>query len=213
MKIIGHRGAAGLAPENTLASIKAALAAGVDQIEIDVRVTTDDVPILNHDKIEPIAFAELQKQNPNLITLKEAIGVIKQQVPVVIEVKPRERTAPIVTIVQSFFTKGWRKDDIFIGSKSHRTLLTLHKALPGIPIVVIESWSGVRASWRARKLHTKYVCMNHRFLWWGFIKSMANSGYKLSTYTLNDPKKAQYWAAYGLYGVVTDYPDRFTKKK
>lgn len=201
-----------MAPENTQASIKGALAAGADQIEIDVRVTADNVPVLNHDKIAALTFAELQKQNPDLASLKEAMETIKQRAPIIIEVKPRERTGPIVAVVQSFLDKGWRKDHVFLGSKSHRTLLALHEALPGIPIVVIESWSGVRASWRARKLHTKYVCMNQRFLWWGFIKSMSNSGYKLSTYTLNDPKKAQHWEAYGLYGVVTDYPDRFTKK-
>jgi glycerophosphoryl diester phosphodiesterase len=48
--IIGHRGAAGLAPENTLEGIEAALAAGADAVEIDVRITDDGVPILLHDE-------------------------------------------------------------------------------------------------------------------------------------------------------------------
>lgn len=47
--VVGHRGAAGLAPENTLESIEAALSAGADAVEIDVRVTDDGVPILLHD--------------------------------------------------------------------------------------------------------------------------------------------------------------------
>ena len=47
--VIGHRGAAGLAPENTLESIETALSAGADAVEIDVRVTDDGVPILLHD--------------------------------------------------------------------------------------------------------------------------------------------------------------------
>lgn len=47
--VIGHRGAAGVAPENTLESIEAALAAGAEAVEIDVRVTDDGVPILLHD--------------------------------------------------------------------------------------------------------------------------------------------------------------------
>lgn len=49
MEIIGHRGAAGLAPENTLAAIKKAIATGVDAIEFDVRLTKDHHLILSHD--------------------------------------------------------------------------------------------------------------------------------------------------------------------
>ena len=49
MKIIAHRGAAGLALENTLESIKAALKLPVYAIEIDVRRTADGELILLHD--------------------------------------------------------------------------------------------------------------------------------------------------------------------
>lgn len=49
MKIIGHRGAAGLALENTRSSIVAGINARVDAIEIDVRLTADDVFVLCHD--------------------------------------------------------------------------------------------------------------------------------------------------------------------
>ena len=46
---IGHRGAAAVAPENTIASMNAALEAGVAAIEFDVRLTADGVPIVIHD--------------------------------------------------------------------------------------------------------------------------------------------------------------------
>ncbi|HMS49976.1 MAG TPA: glycerophosphodiester phosphodiesterase family protein [Candidatus Saccharibacteria bacterium] len=49
MKIIGHRGAAGLAPENTILSIQAAVAAGVDAIEFDVRAAADETLVVCHD--------------------------------------------------------------------------------------------------------------------------------------------------------------------
>jgi glycerophosphoryl diester phosphodiesterase len=47
---IGHRGAAALAPENTLESIQAALDAGVDLVELDVRLRPDGTPVLAHDR-------------------------------------------------------------------------------------------------------------------------------------------------------------------
>lgn len=49
MKIIGHRGAAGLAPENSLEAIKAGIKAGVDAIEFDIRCTADGELVLSHD--------------------------------------------------------------------------------------------------------------------------------------------------------------------
>ena len=48
--VIGHRGAAAVAPENTLESIAAAVDAAADAVEIDVRVTDDGVPVLLHDE-------------------------------------------------------------------------------------------------------------------------------------------------------------------
>ncbi|HET7583540.1 MAG TPA: glycerophosphodiester phosphodiesterase family protein [Gemmatimonadaceae bacterium] len=47
--VIGHRGAAMHAPENTLPSFAAAVEAGVDAIELDVHVTADGIPVVIHD--------------------------------------------------------------------------------------------------------------------------------------------------------------------
>ena len=49
MLIIGHRGAAGLAPENTLDAMEAGIEAGADILEFDVRLTKDGVLVLVHD--------------------------------------------------------------------------------------------------------------------------------------------------------------------
>ncbi len=49
MKVIGHRGAAALAPENTLASIERAFAAGADAVEIDLRLSADGDLMVIHD--------------------------------------------------------------------------------------------------------------------------------------------------------------------
>jgi len=49
MLIVGHRGAAGVAPENTLASFREAIRAGADWLEFDVRFTNDGIPIIIHD--------------------------------------------------------------------------------------------------------------------------------------------------------------------
>jgi glycerophosphoryl diester phosphodiesterase len=50
-QIIGHRGARGLFPENTIEGFAAALAIGVRRFEIDIAVTADDVPVVCHDPV------------------------------------------------------------------------------------------------------------------------------------------------------------------
>jgi glycerophosphoryl diester phosphodiesterase len=49
-KIIGHRGACAYAPENTLEGIHTAADMGVEWVELDVKLTKDDVPIIFHDE-------------------------------------------------------------------------------------------------------------------------------------------------------------------
>lgn len=47
----GHRGARGLAPENTLAAFRTAIAIGVDTLELDVHLSADGVPTVSHDPV------------------------------------------------------------------------------------------------------------------------------------------------------------------
>ncbi len=49
-KIIGHRGCAGYAPENTLEAIHTAADMGVEWVELDVKITKDNIPIIFHDE-------------------------------------------------------------------------------------------------------------------------------------------------------------------
>lgn len=223
MKIIGHRGARGLAPENTLVALRKAVTHHVDEIEFDLRVTKDGVVILHHDPelgfgksqmlvIDQNDFETLKHRKPDLTTFQEALDTLGKRARLYIEVKPDVNIAPIVNIIEDYLNHGWLINNMKLASFSQSTLLELDKRLPQIDKIVLEKWSGVRASRRARQLKTKYISMDQKWLWWGFVHSVAHSGYCLYTYTLNDPKKAKRWQKHGLYGVVTDYPDLFEKR-
>ncbi len=221
LEIVGHRGAKGLAPENTLRSLQTALKHGVDMIEFDVRVTKDGLPILHHSrtlndpsgqklKIGQHNFKELKAHDPDLATLAEALDYIDNKSRPWIEVKRGEPVQPVVKVIDEFLRSGmYSPRDLLVGSKSQSTLREIHAALPEVPTVVIEPWSGVRAHYRARQIGTTIVAMNQLWLWRGFIAPVSRGGWKLYAYTLNDPTKAKRWAGYGLTGVITDYPDRF----
>ncbi|MEK6286796.1 MAG: glycerophosphodiester phosphodiesterase family protein [Acidobacteriota bacterium] len=47
--VIAHRGASGLAPENTVAAFKLAVALGADGVEMDVQLSSDGTPVVIHD--------------------------------------------------------------------------------------------------------------------------------------------------------------------
>ena len=216
MLIIGHRGARGLAPENTITSLLKALEYKVDMIEIDVRVSKDGVAVLHHNRtlqdesdnklhIDKYNYEKLKNHKKDLATLDEALKAINRKIPLYIEVKGDVPFKPIVQILKNY------KHKFFLASKIQKTLLELHHALPNVPKIVTEPWSGIRAVYRAKQLGTKTLSMNQLFLWSGFIATMKHRGYELYAYTLNDPVKAKRWAKYGLSGVVTDFPDRFAK--
>lgn len=223
MKIVGHRGARGLAPENTLASLQAALDAGVDEIEIDVRLTQDGVPILFHDRTllrtegEPLmvvhhTYKELLDHKEDLCTLAEAVACVGRKVPLVIEVKPRVDTVPIIAMLRELLKNGYQPADFLIASYSQRTLLQFHAALPEIEKVINARFLSVWAMYRARKLGARRLTMNQHFVWFGFVKAVSRH-YQLVPYTLNDPVKARRWHTYGLAGVVTDVPDLYRRDR
>ncbi len=222
MKIIGHRGAKGLAPENTLASMQAALDNNVDAIEFDVRVTRDNVPVINHNPdIKPpgdvhgtplivanSTLAELRVIKSDLATLDEVFQFINQSVLLMVEIKSDVALPPTVAVLQHYLEQGYDPSKFWVGSKDFKSLQTLHKAFPNLNYIIIEPWSGVRAGWRARRLGATRIAMNQRWLWSGFISIVAKHN-ELYAYPLNDPAKAARWAKSGLAGVITDYPDRF----
>lgn len=220
LKVVGHRGARGLAPENTVAAIRKALEHGVDELEIDVRVTKDQIVVVHHDatcrdaagnvlRIATTAYNELKRHKPNLATLTEAISATNRHVPLQIEVKWGEPTAPVIAVLQNVMDKGWLPTDFLLGSKKQQTIMDIHTALPDIPTVVIEPYLSLRAVWRAKQLGTRRISMNYHGLWGGFITSMSKRGYELYAYPLDDPVAAKRWQTYGLRGVITDRPDLF----
>ncbi len=113
IQIIGHRGAAGLAPENTLASFQKAIDLKVDMIELDIHLSADDELIVMHDatvdrttngtgEIKNMTRNEIQKldagswfnatfKGQKAPTLTEVIDLVNGQCKILIELKwPKE---------------------------------------------------------------------------------------------------------------------------
>lgn len=223
MRIIGHRGARGLAPENTIASLEAAIAHGADGIEVDVRVTKDGVPVLHHGnslrdpsgrlRIRARRLDELRQHRPDLPTLAEAITAVNRRVPLILEIKISEPAAPIAAVIAGFLHGGWEPADFQVASFDWRVLCNIRRRLPGLPLIVSDRWSAVRAASRARRLGTRRLIMQQRWLWPGLIRLLHRRQYELLAYTLNNPRRARRFARAGLYAAITDYPDQFKRRQ
>lgn len=222
MKIIGHRGARGLSPENTIAGIEKAIEHGVDEIELDARITKDGVAVLHHDPavrdpsgqeltIRHATYTELLRHKPDLAALDMAIRVIAHRCPVIIEIKPGEDPKKIERIIRYYLAKGWRLHEFRVASFSLPILQYMHETFPHLPLIVNERWSSIRARYKCEKVGTKRVSMQQWWLWRGFLKAMKRSGYQISPYTVNNPKRARKWHPY-IYGIITDRPDLFERK-
>lgn len=222
MKIIGHRGARGLAPENTVAGMQKALEHHVDMIEFDIRCTKDNVLVAVHDRslndasgnvlsVADSNYAALKAHKPDLATFQDIVEAVNRRVPLLIEVKDPAAVPTLVSALKHYLQRGWQPSDFMVLSFHFSVLQAIKQALPNIPLMVNERWSGVRARWRADRLGTTNVDLHTLALWTGFIRLVKRSKFQLYTFTLNDVRKGRRWQRAGLAGVITDFPDRFER--
>jgi len=69
--VISHRGGGNYAPENTLVAIKKGIELGADAVEIDIRFTSDGVPILIHDATLSRTTNDVYNRSVSSLTLEE----------------------------------------------------------------------------------------------------------------------------------------------
>lgn len=160
MKIIGHRGAAGLALENTVESIRAAINAGVDAIEFDIRVTKDGQIVLNHDKhigrvsnhdhhISKYTLRKLRKvqlhNGKPIATLSEAIRAAGNT-NLVIEGKDNGWAQTLA----EFLSVHKKLPEVSVISFNHTELYNFSQLMPGIKTYALERTSPFDAIQTAR---------------------------------------------------------------
>lgn len=169
MKVIGHRGAAGLALENTLESITAAKLAGVDAVEFDVRMTADSEFVLCHDHnlsrvsshqhaVKEVAAEHIGDiillNGERLPTLSEAL-LAAGETPSIIEAKGSGWAEPLAD-----FMKKHTPRSASVISFNHYELGTFAKLAPKIPVYSIENTKPFDVIQIAKQNHFTGVDMN-----------------------------------------------------
>jgi glycerophosphoryl diester phosphodiesterase len=216
MLIIGHRGAAGLAPENTLEALHAGVKAGADILEFDVRLTADDIPVLSHDSqlhghtVRKTTLKDLQ--TAGLVTLlSEVLDEFFGEVLLNLEYKPTDNVAIVYEMVKKHIVIEDDWDNILFSSFHVRALGQLRQLDTKVNLALLHSVNPFAFVTYQRRLQLTAVGW-HRLHVNNLATTIAKKADLFSyVYTVNRPKAALLLERKGIDAVVTDYPDRMHK--
>ena len=218
---IGHRGARGHEPENTLRSVRRALELGAHGIEIDVWFVDGELVVIHDATLDRTtngsgyvarkSFAQLRAldagQGERIPTLREVFEAMDRRAFINIELKGRRTAGPVTALIAEFVEqRGWRYED-FIVSSFHRAELRAISD-PRIPIALLLTRPSRLYALSARRVRAGAVNPALRFVTKRFVEDAHGRGLRVFVYTVNEPEDLARMREWGVDGVFTDFPER-----
>lgn len=220
---IGHRGARGHEPENTLRSVRRALELGAQGVEIDVYFVDGELVVFHDAKLERTTngrgrlarhtWSELRTLDAGLgekiPSLREVFDAVQRRAFINIELKGRGSALPVAALIEEYVReRGWSYAD-FLVSSFHREEL---RRLIGSPIPLgllfkrsARGFAKLAATFGAGVLHPHV-----RFTTRRLVRRAHALGLKVFVYTVNRPRDLARLRKIGVDGVFTDFPERVT---
>lgn len=232
MEIVGHRGARGEAPENTLAGFEHALRAGVRAIELDVRLSSDGHLIVFHDaevdrttwhagpvhhhSREQLGGMDARRNTPGwhsplaIPTLSEVVELCPDDTRFQFEIKTLERVyqATLAHNLKHLIDHYQLHQRIVVTSSDQRLLRKVRLTEPHVALGLIGQYRFEQPLRRARALGCSWLIAYRSLVSRRLVRAVHKRGMRLSVWTVNDPKQAQRLAALGVDSLITDYPTR-----
>lgn len=224
---IGHRGARGHAPENTLRGIETGIGLGIHAVEFDVQLHPSGELLLMHDLwldrttngtglLDAMSLADIRHLDAGLgervPTLREALDLINRRVMVNIELKTWNGTGEAVArVLRDYLVAGWRAEDFMVSSFHLPELQAFKKSLPEIPLGVLFCGVPLDGIVAAQTLAARALNISTEFVDAALIREAQSAGIKVYAYTVNLPAEIALMRSMGLNGVFTDYPERVLK--
>lgn len=232
LTIVGHRGVAGLYPENTLVSIQAAIDMGLKWIEVDVQPTKDHQLVVCHDhtidrcsngfgRVDQYTLEELQQFDfggwfapqfnyQPILTLKQLLTLIEPlEIGLNIEVKiDTNRYSETVSELKSLLAQfKLAQERILISSFDHPTLRAVHQAQLGYPIAVLSEKLSSQ-DWQLLQEIDAVACnLNVHKTNKQQVAQLQQAGYQVWCFTVNNPNQLKHLQ--NLDAIFSDYPQRF----
>ena len=221
MLAIGHRGAMGYEPENTLRSIAKALEMGVDAVEIDVYNVEGQLVVI-HDRdisrttngegyIEDCSFAYLRSldagKGSQIPTLKEVVDLVNRQAKINIELKGSNTAELVVRLILKYIKQGWSYEDFIISSFNHYELNRVKAIDPNLKtgmLIYGLPWGYIGI---AQKLSADIVISGLDYVDAKLVAAVHQKNLQAWVYTVNRPQDIITMKELGVDGIFTNYPD------
>ena len=223
-KVFGHRGAKGHVAENTLPSIAKAIDLGVDGIEIDVFKCASGELVVFHDQtldkltnasgyIEQLDLDSIQKievlGGHTIPTLNEVLDLIDARVILNIELKGTQTALLTNELLQVYFENGkWQPNQILISSFNWKELELFYEINQEVPLAVLTEDDPLDALSTALSIKAQAINPDFKTLNASNVKKMKRAGFKIHTWTVNDPKDIQKMLALEVDAIISDFPER-----
>ena len=212
--VVGHRGAAGLRTENTIASVREAIRLGVDAVEVDVRSTADGALVVHHDedlrrlfnvprKVRELTLSEirsLRAGEEGVPTLQEVMSEVSGKVGLLVEVKEPQDAPAVVRAIKEEGASEWAAVISFhpeaVGEASRAGLISglIYSRPPGEIV-------------QAHRLGARLVLPIHTLATASAVGLAHRMRLKVVAWTVNQPNQALELSTRGVDAIATDRPD------
>lgn len=218
MQKIGHRGAKGYVAENTLSSFQKAIELGVDGLELDVRLSSDEKVVVIHDDSVNRTTSDkgfvkelnsIKLKQSGIPTLESVFDLVNQKCFINVELKTYETADKVAELIQHYVSKkGWTYEHFIVSSFDWNALQQVHflndKILIGVLTNTDLDLAMAFAKFiRAYSIHPYYHLLNAEK-----VIQMQSKNFKVYPWTINEPEDIIFVKSLNVDGIITDFLDR-----
>ena len=233
MLVLGHRGASGYAPENTIAAFELGMRQGCHGFEFDVQLSRDGEPVVHHDwsvarttggsgEIRDMTFRKIRTldagkwfspefRGQKIPALREVLELVPKELLLNVELKSRPSDGPgleekTITVLKEHGRLG----KTIISSFNHLSLKRSRKISPDIRLGLLFEFLPPRPFDYVKnlKLDLYSIHPRHDFVSAALMIEAHDRGLKTACWTVNTTERAAELLKEGADFVITNYPDR-----
>ena len=227
--ILGHRGAKGIEPENTLLAFQKAAEYGADGIEFDVQLCKSGEDVIFHDDdtlqitgqnylIAESTVAELKSldvgKGQQIPTLGELLDFVHGKFKILnVELKGPGSAGPVVKKIEKLVASGkWSYSDFVVTSFKWNEIEDVCSLSSDI-IVGLLMKEDLEWQAMAKKVNAKYLVVDVKIINEQIVKQAISAGLSAWVFTVNDLDDSKRLIEMGVTGLITDFPNLITKTK
>jgi len=227
MTVIGHWGAAGTYPENTILSFGKAVETGVGHIEFDVQCCrTGEMLVIHDTRVDRVtngsgyiwdySFDDIREldagRGEKIPTLDEVLDYLGNDLTLHIELKHFNVAAKVAATLESRMGKGgWSCDNFVISSFIHSELRDFRKYIPDCRLAMLISHTPLYLVAFAEDFGAWSINQALDNVSESFVSNAHKRGIKVLVHTVNKTEDAELLKSMNVDGFFTDFPERFIK--